>query len=161
MIGINEVLSRLKGKQCWATLGGGAAGSVYALLIGQKLPRVQPIGNDMLNVDAQNFDGEYRLMIKCAWRLDEPNSPIVSWLGPVEPEGLIVKSMERLEGTQIVDARAKPPAWDLVLDFSNDLRLTVFCSKTSAVEFNDNWHLFVNRKPVGAVQPAGGWVPFE
>jgi hypothetical protein len=138
----SELLSALRGLRglpCWHVSVGGATLPTFQLALGAKIARAVPLKNPNQPIEYRENDGEANLLVWCSWRLDDAEGPLTSYF---DDEEAIVPGLNRLIGSTIRNAAASGPAMDLVITFSNGLKLRVFCdhvSKSSAS--GDNWEL--------------------
>jgi hypothetical protein len=134
-----DVIHALLGKPCWY-VSCGAVGSTFELAFGKKVPRQQLIRNDEHAEEFRRFEGEANLLVWCTWRLDESTRPVTS--SDDADEG-IFRTLPRLTGAVVADVLVEMPGWDLVIRFSNDLTLRVFCDHVPGdPSFDGNWELW-------------------
>jgi hypothetical protein len=134
-----DVIQALLGKRCWYASCGGAAGPTFELAFGRKIPRRFPVKNDKHSEEFRKFEGEANLLVWCTWRLDNPTSPIAS---SDDTHEHVRAGLEQLVNADITAIDVESPAWDLKIDFSNDLRLRVFCDHLPGdPSFDGNWEL--------------------
>ena len=150
---LTAALDAMVGQPCWGIVAG--RGAIIGLHIGARLRREVPANNPLLSADLREHDGEYGLMVSCAWRLDGPGEVVCGSGDPAEP---LRAGLDRITGRTITAVRLAEPALDLVVAFG-DLTLTVFCDGTDAGADRDNYLVFA---PTGAHGVgARGAVSFE
>jgi hypothetical protein len=137
---ISARLNAVVGQHCWHVGAGGAIGASFSLALGRRVRRERPLRNAAESEKIRLFQGEFRFLIWCSWRLDGDASPIAS--SDQEPEA-IARSLEVLQSQTLVGAVCYAPAWDLCLDFSGGLRLAVFCDHLPGdASIEQNWELW-------------------
>jgi hypothetical protein len=150
---LTAALDAMVGKPCWGIVSG--RGAVIGLHIGAKLRRETPATSPYLTADLRENDGEFGLMVSCAWRLDGPDEVVCGSGDPAEP---MSAGLDRIADRAVTAVRLVPPALDLIVAFG-DLTLTVFCDGTDAGADRDNYLVFA---PTGAHGVgARGAVSFE
>jgi len=104
----------------------------------------------------QRNEGEYELMVWCAWRLDGPKGPVVS----SDAADVVVdrKLTRALRGRTIERARVTVPlAWDLEVTFDRGLVLRVFCDYLPGdPSFDGNYEVVLPDREL-AVGPGAKW----
>lgn len=141
---LTAALQEMVGHDCWGVIAGKS--SVVGLHIGPKLKRAEPVHNPMLSAELREYDGQYGLMIMCAWRLDTPTE-VVAGSGDPAAGGPTSTGLDRITGKRITAIALAPPAMDLVVSFEGDLALKVFCDGTDVADDSDNVLVF---SPAGA-----------
>ena len=133
---IND-LQLLVGKECWGVIEG--TGSIIIFDFGKKIRRQNPIINDHLSDDSQNFESEFSLFIHCVWRVDSTEKVIFgSW---TEHE-IVHREINQIVGNTVEKVVLFEPAFDLQITFSNGLKLSIFCDQTNDSDKNDNYDFF-------------------
>jgi hypothetical protein len=138
-------LDSIVGKQCWGVTGGGAAGSVIKLSIGNKIPKLSALTNPLLSEDLRKYDGEIELMITCSWRLDSDDEVVCSWTDEHSDGGPMLSGLDKLLGRRIKRVAVSRPAMDLCIEFEGMLILKVFCDRTNRDQDSENYVLFLPR----------------
>lgn len=82
-------------------------------------------------------------MIWCAWRLDKKDKVICSWNDGNDKNGLMRQGLNELVNKGVVSVRVESPAYDLTLQFENELSLKIFCDQTNPEEDDENYTFFV------------------
>jgi hypothetical protein len=141
---LTAALQEMVGHDCWGVIAGKS--SVVGLHIGPKLKRAQPVQNPLLSAELREYDGQYGIMIMCAWRLDTPTE-VVAGSGDPAAGGPTSTGLDRITGKRITAIAIAPPAMDLVVSFEGDLTLKVFCDGTDVADDSDNILVF---SPSGA-----------
>jgi hypothetical protein len=150
----DALLGLIHGLPCWHVGTGGADGTTFSLALGDKIPRQHPLKNPSQAEEFRQNQGEASLLVWCAWRLDDPDEPVVSW---DNDEDAVAAGLNRLVGATIQSATVSAPAWDLIVHFSNDLVLRIFCDHLSPdPSFDRNWDLHYREK-ILAVGPGPHW----
>jgi hypothetical protein len=146
----NEIHS-LIGKECWSIVGGKGSGSVISVYLGGKVLRSEYIDNPSLNEAARKFDAEYDLFVQCVWRLDSDKKIICGAWDNNSQNGRMLNGLNKLIGAKIVSVAVFEPAFDLIIEFSNSLKLKIFCDQTKGDEYDDNYSLFTPNEIVSVV----------
>ena len=134
-----RVKQLLKNKKCWYVACGGCTGSTFSLSFGKQIKRRTAIPNNVHTDDFKYYSGEITLYIWCVWRLDGKIAPVTS---SDDSDEAFLSGLERLVGERVQNAELFKPGWDLALDFSNDLRLKVFCDHVPTTpSLAGNWDL--------------------
>jgi len=130
-------LSQLIGKECWGIVT--SAGSHISFDFGEKIPREKPLDNKYLSEDVRKFESEYSFLIFCVWRVDYEQS--VAFGAWTENE-IVEKDVKKFLGQRVIDIELSLPAYDLVITFSEGLKLKIFCDQTNEEDQNDNYDFF-------------------
>jgi hypothetical protein len=97
--------------------------------------------NPAVSDEFRRFEGEAKLLVWCAWRVDGPEGPVSSW--DSGDQGTAI-NLECLMGTTIISAAVRAPAWDLDAGFSTGLILHIFCDHLPPdPSFDGNWELWL------------------
>jgi len=125
------------GAACWYVSVGGSSLPSFSLALGKQMPRETPLKNRAHSGEFRRCEGEFTLLVWCAWRLDSDDSPIAS---SDDNESTITTSLRLLNGESLQDVSVQAPAWDCVLAFSSGLTLRIFCDHTEKQpSFDGNW----------------------
>lgn len=152
--GITSRLATAVGNRCWHVGAGGHVGSSFSLALGERIRRDRPLRHAPESDKSRLFEGEFRFLVWCSWRLEGRDGPVTS--SDQEQENL-VKGLQLIEGNTLVEAVASPPAWDLCLTFSGALRLVVFCDHLRGdASIEQNWE-FWHRGEALLVGPGYEW----
>lgn len=135
-------LTLLVDQICWAILAGEGTGSALSLLIGKKIPRAEPIPNKWLSDEAREFNGEFELLIDCAWRLDTHSEVICGSGESNRNDGPMIQGLQKIEGSEIESVSIQTPAGDLSIKFKSEITLKVFCDRTEDEEHVLNYVVF-------------------
>ena len=127
---------------CWYVTCGGSPGSVFRICLGAMIPRAKPLSNPKLSDQFRSNAPEYSIMAYCAWRLDSPAGVITGWLDPNEEDGPLVKGLDSLVGEKITRVELISPGWDLMLNFTGDKALRIFCDATNFTFRSTNWLIY-------------------
>jgi len=136
-----KALSDIVGAECWAVVAGAGTGSVILLHIGEKLPRDRIIPNPHLSEDARRFDAEFNLYVRAVWRLDSRKGVICGAWDDNRAGGPMLKGLSRLSGNIVEGFDLEEVGMDLVLKFSNNLKLKIFCDQLNETDQGDNYTL--------------------
>ena len=122
---------------CWHVSVGGCTLPSFSLAIGGKIKRDKPLRNQAQPEAFRYYDPEISFLVWCAWRLDRGDSVLVSHEGNEEE---IMGNLKLLVGKALTEITVAPPAWDLVLNFTEGLKLAIFCDHAGQKpKFNGNW----------------------
>ena len=114
---ILQVVSSLVGLRC--SQAGNPIGSLLTLDFGEMslpkdpLPKEVPIGWRVLTVYSP-------------WRVQDEREVLFDWTIDGGAKGILRSLVKELEGATVLAAATSPPAWDLVVRFSNGASLQVF-----------------------------------
>src|SRR4051812_10037147 len=106
-------LDRIVGQPCWHAFT--SFGNTPGLALGNKLKRDRPLKRNNHPV-YQEYEGQFKLTVWCAWRLDSDDSPLGSW---DQPADIAEQAIKQLVGEKVVSYVVLEPAWDLRIRFSN------------------------------------------
>lgn len=134
-------LARLAGRPCWGFIAGAGTGSSLSLSLGGRVPRKAPARNPHLTEEQRMFDGELGLFVECVWRLDSPSGVVCGAWDDNSAGGPMLAGLRRLVGRSVTSVSAEGPAFDLRVDFGDDLTLRVFCDAVNRAEARDNYSL--------------------
>jgi hypothetical protein len=96
----------------------------------------------------RRYEPEIAFYVWCTWRLDSASGVVAS---SDTSEAEIAKGLHRLVGEALKRATVSPPAWDLTLEFTNDLVLKIFCDHAGRKpSFGGNWEATVAMRAVYA-----------
>jgi len=135
-------LMDLRGKPCWSFYAGPSTGSHVDFDFGRKLPRAVPIlGNPNLTEDQKFYASEVSLFVQCGWRLDSSQEVICGSTDSNEKNGPMLLGLQAIIGATVQQVKIARPAFDLILAFSGDLFLKVFCDQTNLEDDDPNYTL--------------------
>jgi hypothetical protein len=145
---LHEALEGFAGKAVWRIVAGPPTGSSFTLAAGEKWRveyqrRTRKVTRDI---------GEYALYVTCAWRLEEQDKVLCTWRDDARDEGLVVSALQRMVGRSIEAVSALPPAFDLDVRLTDDMRLYVFCEEPAPAG-EDCYNLF---SPTHSFSVGGG-----
>ncbi len=116
--------------------------------------RERPLRNADEADESKYFEGEFRFLVWCTWRLEGERGPLSSSDRELED---IARGLEILRGKDLLEATVQPPAWDLCLRFSGDIRLSVFCDHLPGdASIEQNWELWHGQEAL-LVGPGYDW----
>lgn len=137
-----HVAHQLVGMPCWFCFAGEGTGSRFGLLPGGKVPRGKPLRNSTISGDASVFDGEYALYVKCPWRIETLGVVTTSWQESNEADGPMCRGLNSIVGETTISVHVLEPALDLVVEFSGEKLLRLFCDTTYETDYMTNWSIF-------------------
>jgi hypothetical protein len=138
---VRSLVRSIRGLRCWYVSYGGAAGPTFQLALGKKVRRSVPVRNPVHSEEYRQFEGEANLLVWCTWRLDGPSGPLTS--SDDTPEG-ISKGLPQLREAKVRGASLIDNAGDLIISFSNKLKVRIFCDHVpGAPSFDGNWELWL------------------
>lgn len=144
---VSEIERAFHGRRCWyVSCGGSYVGATFELALGRKIPRDHILQNDAHSDDFRHFEGEANLLVWCTWRLDGTDGPISS---SDDSDQGITDGLHRLVGEMVEKVQVEMPGWDLVLRFSGDLTLRIFCDHVPGdPSFDGNWQVSLQDKTI-------------
>ncbi|MEJ7768065.1 MAG: hypothetical protein WKF89_09650 [Chitinophagaceae bacterium] len=120
---IQDLISKLSGKQITKTIVGGSNGSIIILRIG-------------IN--------EFSLKVSCVWRLEMRDQIITGWNESNDSlNGVMTKEIKQLNGDTIKSVKMSE-FFDLALEFFSGKVLRLFCDVTPNYEppdYDENWSI--------------------
>ena len=134
---LSGTLRKIIGQACWYIGVGGCTLPSFSIALGRRVKRQYPLRNPSATEEFRLYKGESTLLVWCTWRLDSKNSAIAS---SDDNEATIVTGLNRLKGKKLVGVEVIGPVWDAIFEFSDDLKLKIFCDHTSPEgSFDGNW----------------------
>jgi len=95
--------------------------------------------------------GEWHLWIyMTAWRIDEKMMPIA---GCEDSRVTIEKALKKIENKKLINVDIRNHAFDMKIEFENDIIINLFTLYTEKDSDSENWMLFTPEKKVLAVGP--------
>ncbi|QDT98381.1 hypothetical protein V144x_38670 [Gimesia aquarii] len=141
------VRDSLLNQKCWY-VSSGAVGTTFELALGKKILRCQRLLNLSHPQEFREYEGSANLLVWCAWRLDRGMKTVTSWDDEIET---VVEGLSHLTGKRVIDLDIQTPAWDLLLKFTGDYSLKVFCDHVPGnPSCQDNWILSIPQKTLYA-----------
>ncbi len=134
-----EALAALVGCPCWDVSAGRGTGSFVLMSLGKKIPRKQELPNPRLEPEKRRFRGEYVLYIMSSWRLDSAKQVVCGAWDDSSPGGPMLKGLACLVGTTVSGFSLDRVALDLDIQFSNDLRMKIFCDQWNVGQWENYW----------------------
>jgi hypothetical protein len=134
-----EIMTALLGRDCWNVACGGCVGASFQLALGRKVPRARPLRNPKVTEEYRHYEGECGLMVWCSWRLANRKGPLTSSddESPRRDEGLRGLASRTIVQVGIL------PSWDMHVEFSGGLMLSVFPDHVgAAASFDGNWEVW-------------------
>ena len=151
---LKGLVASLVGQVCWSATCGGAAGSNLMLDLGQDVPRKRPVTNRKLSDRQRQFEGEFRVFIQCAWRLERGTALVCGSGDDPDPSGPMVTTMEQVENSVVEHAEIHSAAHDLTLRFFEGWVLRVFCDQINVDQHEMNYSITAGETTM-AVGPHG------
>jgi hypothetical protein len=131
----------LVGKKIRRITAGGSAGSIIGVYFES---------DRILQPDHTAY--EWYLAVECSWRLEAGGVPLSSSLDDNSEQGAMAPALRSLIGCTVSEISASMPALDLVVNFSEQRRLVVFCDVLRA---GICWYLLGPNGLEVSVEPAG------
>jgi len=149
----SDVPSALVGHECWYVSAGGKTAPSFMLALGDKVARERPLTNPAQSAEFRANEGSVELLVWCAWRLQGPALVLAS--SDQGASGL--SALRAIVGASVTAVLCSPPAWDLLVEFSNGLELAVFCDHVEPnASIAQNWELWSPQGYVGT-GPGAEW----
>lgn len=147
------------GQNCWNASRNGI-GSNLLLRFGNKVCDVPPY--IFSHTGKVRIVGEYNLTIFCSWRLETNDEVLCTWqdcmLADGEPEKEdVLAAFRRLEECVVESTSITWPSGDLVVRFSNDLALFIFCD-LPALDSDGNCYFFSTMDTLFVVEGRGALI---
>lgn len=143
----NDVLACLVGQCCWyCSVGSGLGG--LTLKLGKRI--------EVEWTRSKGAVSEYMLWVQAsAWRVESEGRVLSTDSDPQEEASWT----NLLLGKKIVSVRALAPAWDLIVEFEEHLRLRVFCNPPDTGDMDDStaWSFSSFGRGGLCVGPRGKW----
>lgn len=138
---LRSALAEVVGSECWNTSAVRKKHPVILLQFGEKVPRRKKLHHPFISREGRAFEAEFGLLVLAAWRLDNGREVVCgAWheRGAAEfgLEGLAQVRGKRLDAFELGQV-----GLDLVLHFSGQLRLKVFCDHVDQEDQGDNYVL--------------------
>ena len=134
-------LDNMLGTTCWHVSAGGSTAPSFVLVLGEKVPRSTPLRNMAQPQQYREYRGSVELLIWSSWRLQ--NSTTVLATSDQGERGL--SQLASLNGQKVIGIKCLPPAWDLIIDFSDGQRLLTFSDHLEPdASISENWELWVD-----------------
>ncbi len=100
-------------------------------------------------------------MVYCVWRVETTERVIASSYDPNDNKGPMVRGLRRFVGETVSKLVVTAPAGDLMLQFTNDKNLRVFCDHTIAAGRGTNWCFFDRMAGFAIAVDSGGRIHTE
>ena len=135
-------------------------------LVGVPCQRVENPHGSVLSVDfgalgrrtddpeSARMHGWRHLTVLAPWRIETRTAVVCDWNVEGGPSGRIGQLSQALVGQRVVAAVARPPGWDLRIEFEGDLSLVVFGDATTDRE--DAWFILGTDGAEGGGAPVWG-----
>jgi hypothetical protein len=136
-------LQKLVGLECWSIVGGKPHSTLATFDFGQKIERRVPLNYPQLSSEQRSFYGEISLVTCfCPWRVETPDTVIGSWTDRSDNGAPLMHPLENLIGLTVERVELARPALDLILTFTTNLTLRLFCDQTNEQDGGDNYIYF-------------------
>ena len=136
---MDQLLGRIAGQPCWSAIVGADDDYPFVLHFGEKRRRSLRLANPRLSFLQRTYEGEFSLLVECAWRVDGPTAVVAScW----DPADVRQEALERLVDVTVRTVTAQAPGYDLQLVFENGHALRCLSVETDVDRPRDNWHLY-------------------
>lgn len=142
-VAFQDHLNQLVGMVTWGVVVGAGTGSMVSLQFGEKYLRTKPVKNPTLDPLIREYEGKWSLFIReAAWRLDSDEKILCSSRSNNQAGAEMLQGLHQIMDALVSDVKLFRPGGDLILTFSNGLKLTVFCDCMNEDE-GDNYWVFV------------------
>lgn len=84
------------------------------------------------------WEGEFSLMIYCAWRLSKLESVLTSWQESNSIDGVMVRGLDGLKLKRVLSVEISN-FYDLFVRFEDDIELHVFTDLSANQNLDTNW----------------------
>ncbi|WP_162549754.1 hypothetical protein [Hymenobacter nivis] len=122
---LRELLNQLVGKTAWRSRAGSGTGSIFTLQFGSEL-----LGD--------KTQGEFSLMVYCAWRIVKGNQILLSWHD--DSDAALVPGLAILHEVQVVGIELS--RWnDFAIRFANGLELQIINDLSLLRDFDSSWFI--------------------
>ena len=138
---LKALVASLIGQVCWSATCGGAAGSNLMLDLGRDIPRKRPVRNRTLSDRQRHFEGEFRVFIQCAWRLEQADRIVCGSGDDPDPSGPMITSMKQVENSVVEHANIQSAGHDLTLRFFEGWVLRIFCDHINGDKLDMNYSI--------------------
>jgi hypothetical protein len=149
----DEARMALVGQKCWYVSAGGKTAPSFMLALGDQVPRERPLRNPAQSPEFRKFRGSVELLVWCSWRLQRSAAVLAS-----SDQGATgLPALQAIINLSVTDVVCSPPAWDLLVRFSDGLELVVFCDHVAPdASIEQNWELWSPQGHVGT-GPGAEW----
>jgi len=128
-------LDKLIDKKVLEVNAGSGGGSIINIEFGESL-NISPKSFGSYKI----FEGDFSIMIYCAWRLESNESVLTSWNEDNSDNGPIVTNLKNLINNRVISYEISD-LFDLKIFFEEQKALTIFCDLSTEQEFECNWFL--------------------
>ncbi len=84
----------------------------------------------------------YRLLVKCAWRLDGATTVICGGWDDNTDGAPMLTGLSQLVGLEVTSVSLTEPGLDLAMAFERGLVVRVFCDQVNEADGDDNYYLY-------------------
>lgn len=99
---------------------------LVVLELGEQVRRRLRLANPSLSFKQRTYEGSHTVVIEGSWRLEGPESVLVTCLDVRSPTDRVQAGLEELEGREVEAVEVQKPAHDLVVRFSGGFVLRAF-----------------------------------
>jgi hypothetical protein len=137
---IADILLEFLGKPIWDVMAGPVHGSTLILQIGACRRRKVPLTNLYASEKRRSFEGEFVLVISCAWRFSLGERVVCGSLSRNDSDGDIVGGVTQLLDRTIVAVDVDRTFLDFSLKVGGG-ELSVFCDEVDLQSGHTNYHV--------------------
>ena len=118
---VEQIIQLMQGQPAWRSRAGSGTGSIFTLQFGSV-------------VATDETQGEFSLMVYCAWRIIEGDAIICTWHN--DADSVLAPALKALEGAQVTKATLSE--WgDLAIYFNTGCALQIWNDRP--FEDSDSW----------------------
>jgi hypothetical protein len=141
---LRQVLKQLVGKTAWRSKASSSTGSIFTLQFGTMLP-------------GDKTQGEFSLMVYCAWRIVEADQILLSWHD--DSDKVLSPGLGGLQEQTVTDIELSK--WnDLTLYFTRGQALQIVNDFSPFHAFDDSWNINYNGQYYYSINP-GNMINYE
>jgi len=137
---VSETLYGLQGKIILRVVAGPSHGTTLILDVGGLVKRDVPLISPFVSDEIRDYEGEFSLMITCAWRLMLGGRIVCGSLSRNEADGEIAGVTTQLIGSRVIRVHVDPNYLDFTLDVEGG-RLAVFCDELDSHGTRSNYSI--------------------
>ncbi|HEX8427449.1 DUF6188 family protein [Hymenobacter sp.] len=137
---VEQIIQLIQGQLVWRSRAGSGTGSIFTLQFGPALP-------------TDETQGEFSLMVCCAWRIIEGDAIICTWHN--DSELILEPALKALEGTQVTKATLSE--WgDLAIRFDTGRALQIW--NDAPFSDSESWSIGYQGAGYYWVEPNNGFM---
>ncbi|KAA9339767.1 hypothetical protein F0P96_03890 [Hymenobacter busanensis] len=127
---LHELVVSMVGAEAWRSRAGSGTGSIFTMEFGPPLPD-------------NARQGEFSLMVYCAWRIGAAGNILTSWHD--DSESCLAPGLAALEGAKV--RHVELSGWkDLTIQFDNGQELHLFVDFSPQHDFDTSWFIIQHGK---------------